>query len=100
MGQKKKKKKLIYFSTNYRTEMKLVPIIMDYFLLQFDYLKFSLGVRFHGGLYLTNFFNVNPQILQQNRKIHVSNCKIQIFPTFLTLVRELLDVGIMANARF
>ena len=26
----------IYFYTNYRTEMKLVPIIMDYYLLQFD----------------------------------------------------------------
>ena len=30
----------IYFSTNYHTEMKLVPIIMDYGLLQFDSLKF------------------------------------------------------------
>ena len=34
-------KKLIYFNTNYRTERKLVPIIMDYCLLQFDALKFS-----------------------------------------------------------
>ena len=28
IGQKKKKN-FIYFNTNYRTEMKLVPIIMD-----------------------------------------------------------------------
>ena len=26
VGKKKKKKKTIYFNTNYRTEMKLVPI--------------------------------------------------------------------------
>ena len=30
----------IYFNTNYRTEMKLVPIIMDYCLLQLDALIF------------------------------------------------------------
>ena len=43
VSQKKKKNRntLIYFSTNYRTEMKLVPIIMDYCLLQFDALKLS-----------------------------------------------------------
>ena len=52
-------------NTNYRREMKLVPI-MDYFLLQFDALKI-LGVRFHGGLYLTLiFFKENPQFFQQN----------------------------------
>ena len=33
----------IYFSTNYRVEMKLVPITMDYCLLLFDVLKFFLG---------------------------------------------------------
>ena len=36
VGQKKKKKKKntsTYFNTNYRREMKLVPIIMDYCLL-------------------------------------------------------------------
>ena len=37
--QQVKKKISIYFNTNYRTEMKLVPIIMDW-LLQFDALKF------------------------------------------------------------
>ena len=69
VGQKKKEKKKkrntsIYFNTNYRTEMKLVPIIMDYCLLQFDTLKFFLGVRLHGGggrLYQTLIlFYVNP----------------------------------------
>ena len=53
VGQKKKKKKPrntpIYFNANYRTEIKLVPIIMDYCLLQFDALKFFLGVGLHGG---------------------------------------------------
>ena len=39
----------IYFNSNYRTEMKLVPIIMEYCLLQFDALKFYLGVRLQGG---------------------------------------------------
>ena len=45
---KEKKITSIYFNTNYRTEMKLVPIITDYSLLQFDALKFFLGVRSHG----------------------------------------------------
>ena len=62
-SRSKKKNTLIYFKTNYRREMKLVLIIMDYYLLQFDALKFFLGVRLHGE-YLSNlnFFNVNPQI--------------------------------------
>ena len=55
--KKKKKKTPIYFNTNYCTEMKLVPTIMDYCLLQFDSLKFFLGVRLHGGLYLTLIFS-------------------------------------------
>ena len=50
VGQKKKKRNTpIYFNTNNRTEMKLVPINMDYYLLQFDALKFFLWVRLHGG---------------------------------------------------
>ena len=52
--------------------MKLVPIIMDYCLLQFDPLKFFLGVRLHGGFLPNfNFFNVNPQIFQRNGKVHL-----------------------------
>ena len=70
----KKKKKPIYFNLNYRTEMKLVPIIVDKCLLQFDALKFLLGVCLHGEFQLNfNFFNVNPQIFQRNRKVHLSN---------------------------
>ena len=47
----------IYFNTNYYSEIKLVPIILDYCLLQFDTLKFFLGVRLHGGnLPIFNFF--------------------------------------------
>ena len=61
--KKKKKKKRntpVYVNTNYRTEIKLVPIIMDYCLLQFDALKFFLGVRLHGGFLPNfNFFNIN-----------------------------------------
>ena len=57
--KKRKKKHSIYFNTNNRTEMKPVPIIMDYCLLQFDALKFILGVRIHGGgLYLTLIFSM------------------------------------------
>ena len=52
-------KKTFYFNTKYRTEMKLVPIIMDYCLLQFDALKFSLGLCAHGeGLYITLIFSM------------------------------------------
>ena len=45
--------------TNYRREMKLIPINMDYSLLKFDALKFFLGVPLHGGgLYLTLIFSM------------------------------------------
>ena len=41
----------------------------------FDTLKFILGVRLHGGsLPKFNFFNVNSQILQRNRKVLLTNC--------------------------
>ena len=49
--------------------MKLVPIIMDYCLLQFDALKFSVGARLHGG-----GWSETHQIWQQNRKVHGSTC--------------------------
>ena len=42
--KKKKRNTPIYFNANYRTEMKLVPIIMDYCLLPFDALKFFFCV--------------------------------------------------------
>ena len=73
--KKKKRNTPIYFNTNYRTEMKLVPIIMDYCLFQFDALNFFLEARLNGGS-LPNyiFFNVNPQFFQRNRKVHFSNC--------------------------
>ena len=63
MCSRLKKKKTIYFYSNNRTEMKLVPIITDYCLLQFDALKFFLGVRLHKGSQSNfNTFNLNPQI--------------------------------------
>ena len=49
----KKKKKMntpIYSNTNYRREMKRVPIIIDHCLLEFDALKYFLEVRLHGGV--------------------------------------------------
>ena len=71
----KKKNTPNNFNPNYRTEMKLVPINMDYCLLQFDVLKFFLGVRLHGGSQPNfDFFNVNPQIFQRDRKVHLTNC--------------------------
>ena len=58
-------------------EMKLVPIIMDYCLLQFSTLNFFLGVYLHGGVCVSQsnfyFFNVNPQFFQRNCKVHLSN---------------------------
>ena len=42
--KKKKRNTLSYFNTNYGTEMKLVPIIMDYYLLQIDALNLHGGV--------------------------------------------------------
>ena len=55
----------IYISSNYRTEIKQVLNIMDYYLLQFDGLNLFLEVHLHRGS-LPNFifFNVNPQIFQ------------------------------------
>ena len=66
----------IFLNTNYRTEIKLVPVIKDYCLLQFDALKFFLGVRLHRGWSWPNFnfFIINPQIFQRNREVHLSNC--------------------------
>ena len=63
-SSKKKRNTPIYFNTNYRREMKLVPIIMDLCLLQFDAFKFffGLGLRWLS-LPNFNFFNVKPQIL-------------------------------------
>ena len=61
----------IYFNTNCCTEIKLVPIIMNYCLLQFNF----LGVRLHGGSRPNfNFININHQIFQRNRKVHLTNC--------------------------
>ena len=55
--------------------MKVVQIFMDYCLLQFDVLKFFLGVRlYRGSMPNLNFFHVNPQIFQRNRKVHLLNC--------------------------
>ena len=71
VGQKKNTP--IYFNTNYHREIKVVPIIMDC-LFQFEALKFFFGLRLLGGsLPNFNFFNVNPQFFQRNRKVHLSN---------------------------
>ena len=70
-SSKKQRNTPIYFNANYRREIKLVPIIN---LLQFDDLNFFLGVRLRGRSQPSfNFFNINPQFFQRNRKVHLSN---------------------------
>ena len=63
VGQKKKKGTPLLIPMQIIVE-KCVPINMDYFLLQFDAIKFFLEVRLHGRS-LPNFilFNVTPKIL-------------------------------------
>ena len=103
---KKKKKKTewntpIDSNTNYRTEMKLVPIIVDNSLFQFDALKFFIGLRLHGGsLPNFNFFNVNPQIFQRNRKVHLSICQETNFHGIPNFSFRDIRRGIIANAKF
>ena len=77
---KKKRNIHINCNTNYCREMKLIPINMVYFLLKFDALNVFLGISLHG-VYLPNFnfFNLNSQILQRNRKVHLSNCLVTNF---------------------
>ena len=48
--KEKKRNTSINFTVNYRREMKLIPMNMDYYLLQFDALKFFLGVLYMEGL--------------------------------------------------
>ena len=61
VGQKKKKKKRKKKEIPLFISMKLIPIIMDYCLLEFDALNFFLGVRLHGGsLPNFNFFQCKP----------------------------------------
>ena len=73
--KKKEKETPVFIATEiYCTEMKLVPIIMDYCLHQFYALNFFLGFRLLGWSLLNfNFFSVYPKIFQRNRKIHLSN---------------------------
>ena len=47
VGQKKNT--AINSNKNYNREMKLVPINVDYSVLQFDALKFVLGIHLHRG---------------------------------------------------
>ena len=66
IGQKKKKKKKntrINSNTNHRREVKLIPMNMDYSLIQFDTLKLLSKVRlYEGSLPNFNFFSVTPKI--------------------------------------
>ena len=102
---KKKRNILIYFNTNYRIEVKLVPFIMNYCLLQFDALKIFLGVRLHvGSLSNFNFFYVNSQIMQRNRKVHLSNWMERnfhdIFNIRLRVIRRRNYCEYCRNAKF
>ena len=72
--EKKNPKIPIYFNINYRKEIKLVLMKMEYCLLQFYALKFFLGISIHeGSLPNFNFFNVNRQIFQRNSQVHPTN---------------------------
>ena len=73
--------------------MKLVPINMDSCLLQFDVLKFMLGVRLLGGSNF-NFFNLKFQISQRNRKVHLSNCLDTNFPNIPDISLGIIRRGI------
>ena len=69
------------------SEMKLVPINMDDCPLQFDALKFFLGVRLHGGgsLYLTLIYSMlTPKFFNEIVKFTSQIALKQIFTTFLT----------------
>ena len=46
--KRKSKNTPINSTTNYRTEIKLIPIDVDYRLIQFDALKVFLGILLHG----------------------------------------------------
>ena len=100
---KKKWNTLSNSNTNYRREMKLVPISVDYCLLQFHTLKFYLGVHLHRGLALTsiNFFSaIPPNFDNEIVKFTTHITWIEILITFLKLYWELLNEGIRINARF
>ena len=59
--KKEKQNTLTYSNAKYCRNIKLVAIIINYCLLQFDAFKFFLGVRLHGESKSSfNFFNVNP----------------------------------------
>ena len=65
---------------------------MDYSILEFDALIFSLGVRLHCGLLRSfNFFNVNPKFDKEIVKFFAQISWIQIFTIFLFLVGAILS---------
>ena len=98
---KRKRNTPIHFNTNYRREMKLIPILMDYYLFQFDALKTFLGVHLHGeSLRSFNIFNENPQIFQRNRKVHLSNCPDANFHNISDVSLRVIRIGIITNASF
>ena len=87
LKRKKNRNTPTYLNSNYRTKIKLIPIIMDYCLLQFDALQFFLGVRLYGESLLNfDFFKVTPKFFNEIVKITSQIARKQIFTTFLTLV--------------
>ena len=67
-NQSKKKRNILNFSnTNYHKEIKLIPINVDYCLLQFDAVKFFLGVLYvcvcGGGFLLETYFSIAEQYI-------------------------------------
>ena len=98
----KQTKQTIYFNTNYPRKVELVPLNMDYCLLQFEALIFFLGSVYtgEGALPNCNFFKVSLQILNKIIKFASQIAWMQIFIAFQTLVQKFLDVGIIAHASF
>ena len=65
-GERKTQNTPFNSNPNNHREMKLVPINMDHCLLQFDPLKFFLGIFLHGGsLPIFNFFNENSKFFNE-----------------------------------
>ena len=64
------------FNTNYHKEVKCIPIGMDYWLLQFEALKFFLGASPHGeSLPNFNFSNKNPTNLKKKSPLKLPGYK-------------------------
>ena len=78
----------------------LVENILCVYLLQ-DLEKLWVASTWGGSLSNLNFFNVNPQIFQRNRKVHLTHSLETNFYNISNISLEvIMDAGIIANASF